>query len=51
MSEPTIFDKIISKEINADIVWEDEHALAFRDINPIAPIHVLLIPKVKNGLT
>ena len=48
---PTLFDKIISKEIPATIVWEDEHALAFKDINPIAPVHVLLIPKIRNGLT
>ena len=42
---PTIFSKIISREIPADIVYEDEHCLAFRDINPQAPTHVLLIPK------
>lgn len=41
----TIFSKIISHEIPADIVYEDEHCLAFRDINPQAPTHVLLIPK------
>lgn len=41
----TIFDKIINKEIKADIVFEDEHCLAFRDINPQAPTHILLIPK------
>jgi len=43
--EPTIFKKIIDKEIPADIVYEDEHCLAFRDINPQAPTHVLVIPK------
>ena len=42
---PTIFSKIISREIPADIVYEDERCLAFRDINPQAPTHVLLIPK------
>ena len=41
----TIFDKIIAREIPADIVFEDEHVLAFRDINPQAPVHVLFIPK------
>ncbi len=41
----TLFGKIISREIAADIVYEDEHCLAFRDINPQAPTHVLLIPK------
>lgn len=41
----TLFSKIIAREIPADIVYEDEHCLAFRDINPQAPIHVLLIPK------
>lgn len=41
----TIFDKIIAREIPADIVFEDAHVLAFRDINPQAPVHVLFIPK------
>jgi histidine triad (HIT) family protein len=41
----TIFTKIINKEIPAQIVYEDEKCLAFRDINPQAPVHVLLIPK------
>ena len=41
----TIFDKIISKEIPADIVYEDSKILAFRDIMPQAPVHVLIIPK------
>jgi histidine triad (HIT) family protein len=44
MSE-TIFSKIIRKEIPADIVYEDDLALAFRDIAPQAPIHILVIPK------
>jgi len=42
----TIFSKIIRREIPADIVYEDEHVLAFRDINPQAPVHVLFIPKL-----
>ena len=41
----TIFDKILSKEIPADIVYEDSNFLAFNDINPQAPIHILIIPK------
>ncbi|MBR9906702.1 histidine triad nucleotide-binding protein [Pseudidiomarina donghaiensis] len=45
MSGGTIFDKIIAKEIPADIVYEDELSLAFKDINPQAPVHVLIIPK------
>lgn len=40
-----IFERIIDREIPADIVYEDDHALAFRDINPQAPTHVLIIPK------
>ena len=43
--EETIFDKIISKEISSDIVYEDTNYLAFKDINPQAPVHVLIIPK------
>jgi histidine triad (HIT) family protein len=41
----TIFAKIIRREIPADIVYEDDRALAFRDIHPAAPFHVLVIPK------
>ena len=41
----TIFGKVISREIPAQIVYEDEQCLAFRDINPQAPTHVLIIPK------
>lgn len=40
-----IFCKIINKEIPAQIVYEDEQILAFKDINPVAPEHILLIPK------
>lgn len=40
-----IFLKIIRKEVPADIVYEDEEILAFRDIHPIAPVHILIIPK------
>ncbi|GER52582.1 basic-leucine zipper transcription factor family protein [Striga asiatica] len=48
---PTIFDKIINKQIPANIVFEDDKVLAFRDIAPQAPTHIVLIPKVKDGLT
>ncbi|OGA25915.1 MAG: histidine triad nucleotide-binding protein [Betaproteobacteria bacterium RIFCSPLOWO2_02_FULL_67_26] len=41
----TIFGKVIRREIPADIVYEDELCLAIRDVNPQAPVHVLLIPK------
>ena len=45
MSGKTIFQRIIDKEIPAAIVHEDEQCLAFRDVNPQAPTHVLVIPK------
>jgi histidine triad (HIT) family protein len=45
MGEKTIFKKIIDGEIPADIVYDDDHCLAFRDINAQAPTHVLVIPK------
>ena len=41
----TIFTKIINREIPADIVYEDDLCLAFHDVSPQAPVHVLLIPK------
>jgi histidine triad (HIT) family protein len=41
----TIFSKIIAREIPADIVYEDEHCLAFKDIHPQAPVHILVVPK------
>ena len=43
----TIFSKIINKEIPADIVYESDNVLAFKDINPQAPIHILIIPKIE----
>lgn len=46
MSE-TIFGKIIRREIPADVVYEDDEILAFRDISPLAPVHVLIIPKIE----
>ena len=41
----TIFQKIIKREIPADIVYEDKDIIAFNDINPQAPIHILIVPK------
>jgi histidine triad (HIT) family protein len=46
MTDTCLFCRIIRKEIPATIVWEDAHALAFRDIDPKAPTHVLVVPKV-----
>jgi histidine triad (HIT) family protein len=45
MSSDTIFGKIVRREIPADIVYEDDLCLAFRDVNPQAPVHILIIPK------
>ncbi|XP_042562564.1 histidine triad nucleotide-binding protein 2, mitochondrial isoform X2 [Clupea harengus] len=42
---PTIFSKIIERKIPADIIYEDDKCLAFRDVNPQAPVHFLVIPK------
>ncbi len=44
MAEETIFSKIVSGEIPADIVYKDEQVTAFRDVNPQAPTHILIIP-------
>lgn len=41
----TLFEKIIARQIPADIVYEDDTVLAFRDIKPHAPVHVLIVPK------
>ncbi|TWT64125.1 histidine triad nucleotide-binding protein [Rubinisphaera italica] len=43
--QKTLFEKIIDREIPADIIFEDDLCLAFRDINPQAPVHILVIPK------
>ncbi len=45
MSTKTLFQKIVDREIPAQIVYEDNQALAFRDITPQAPVHILIIPK------
>lgn len=41
----TIFEKIIAREIPAKVIWEDKDAIAFEDVNPQAPVHVLIVPK------
>lgn len=41
----TVFERIVARQIPADIVYEDDRILAFRDIHPQAPVHVLIIPK------
>ncbi len=45
MTEPTLFQRIIAREIPADFVYEDEICVAFRDVNPQAPTHVLIVPR------
>ena len=45
MAEDTIFDRILRGEIPADIIYEDEYCIAFRDIQPKAPVHILVIPR------
>ena len=46
VTERTIFHRILAKEIPADVVYEDEEVLAFKDIHPKAPTHLLFIPKL-----
>ena len=41
----TIFEKIIAGQIPAKLIWEDDDAVAFHDVNPQAPVHVLIVPK------
>ena len=45
MSEKTLFERIMDREIPATIIYEDDHCIVFRDINPQAPIHVLVVPR------
>lgn len=45
----TLFTRIIAREIPADIVYEDDHVVAFRDINPQAPVHILIVPRQEIG--
>ena len=49
--EDTIFDKIVRKEIPANVIFEDDQCMAFRDIAPVAATHFLVIPKNRDGLT
>ena len=51
MATPTIFDKIIDGTIPSKKVFEDDLSLAFRDVNPVAPSHILVIPKVRGNLS
>lgn len=45
MTEPSIFERIIAREIPADVVFENDSIIAFRDIAPKAPVHLLVVPK------
>jgi histidine triad (HIT) family protein len=45
MAAKTLFQKIADREIPADLVFEDDRAVAFRDINPVAPVHILIVPR------
>lgn len=51
MANDTIFDRILAGEIPATVVFEDEHVLAFKDVNPQAPVHVIVIPRKKLAST
>lgn len=46
MTEQTLFEKICNKEIPATVVYEDEYCVAFRDISPQAPVHILIVPRL-----
>jgi len=50
-AERTIFDKIISRDIPSKVVYEDDRCIVFKDVNPTAPVHMLVIPKRREGLT
>lgn len=45
MAEPTVFERIAAREIPADVVYEDDRVIAFSDIAPKAPVHLLVVPK------
>jgi len=47
MVEKSVFEKILNKEIESEIIYEDEEIFAINDINPVAPVHILIIPKKK----
>jgi histidine triad (HIT) family protein len=44
---PTIFSKIINREIPSEIVYQDDRVTAFKDINPLAPVHILIVPNIE----
>lgn len=44
---PTLFTRVIAREIPADIVYEDERIVAFRDIDPQAPVHIVIVPRTE----
>ena len=46
---PTLFTKIINREIPGDIVYEDDHVVAFRDLEPKAPTHIIIVPRSEIG--
>jgi histidine triad (HIT) family protein len=48
---PTLFSKIIAKEIPASIVYQDDLVTAFKDINPVAPVHILIVPNLEIAST
>ena len=50
-SEPSVFSRIVAREIPADIVWESDDLIAFRDIAPQAPVHILVVPKTPEYAT
>lgn len=45
LRDMTIFEKIIARQIPAKVIWEDDDAIAFHDVDPQAPVHVLIVPK------
>lgn len=45
MADDCLFCRIVRKEIPATVVWSDDHVIAFRDINPQAPLHVVIVPR------
>jgi histidine triad (HIT) family protein len=47
MEEKSIFEMILNKELDSEIIYEDDEIFAIHDVNPVAPIHVLIIPKKK----
>lgn len=44
---PTLFTRIINRELPATIVYEDEHVVAFKDIAPVAPVHIVIVPRTE----